>query len=478
MRKVGRMWRLIVVVLLVLTPTLAHSATYYATPSGSNTNCAAATNSSTPIAGAATGAACLSGGDTLVLLDGTYGECLQDVIPAGLNASQPTTVKAEHLRKAILTGPCAACADSLIHIGVRGDAVNSGVIRPYITLDGLFLDMPTDRPCFGVLPQGGQDTGAINGTHDMQILNLEIRGGINTGSVSTFTVGLAQGQNEYGFTIRGNYIHDIGMVNASPTDAAWSYGMYVSGSDNIIEHNEIARTSGYAFHGYSTANNFNNNIFRNNYVHDTGGPLLLACAGQHNQIYNNIVAHTGIGPARNHGGIVLGTNCAGTPADNNVIYNNTIVGVSGAGCERGISLSCPGLVSASNNVVRNNILWQNTPDDSISNGSAGAGSNTLNTNLCSGGSGAGCSVYSDPLFARTIPASDLTAAGIRPEDFQLQNGSPALGAGATVSEVTTDYGGHTRPQPPGTQPDLGSWEMVDVLPQLKQGDSRDRPSTP
>jgi hypothetical protein len=298
----------------------------------------------------------------------------------------------------------------------------------------------------------------VNGAHDIQLLNSEIRGGLNSGNVSNFTAGMGQGGNGYRWTIRNNYFHDLGMVNATPGMAGYSYGMYISGGDNIIENNEIARTSGYAIHAYSTGYHFNNNIVRNNYIHDTGGPVLLACGGQNNQVYNNIVARTGIGPAPQRGGLVFGTTCFGQPANNNYIYNNTIVRTVSSGAGEGcIALSLPGLVSASNNVVRNNICYLNTVD-SINNGSSGAATNVIDHNHCTG---TGCSTSGNPLFAKTIPDSDLTAAGIRPEDFQIQAGSPAQNAGVSTASgtplFTTDYGGNQRQS--GAGQDMGAWAL-------------------
>src|SRR4029434_184958 len=118
----------------------------------------------------------------------------------------------------------------------------------------------------------------------------------------------------------------------------------------------------------------------------------------------------------------------------------------GSGCERGITLSCSGLVSASNNIVRNNMLWQNTPDDGIANSSSGAGTNVIDRNL----SGI------DPLLPISIPNSDLAAAGITDASFQLQSASPAHNpAGGISVGILNDYGGLARDTPP----DLGAWEF-------------------
>jgi hypothetical protein len=447
-------------VLLLQAPVFGAQTYYVAANAPSGNSCSSAINPTTPVNTINKGAACLQPGDTLIIKDGTYPECLEDVIPSGQSASQPTTVKAEHLRKAILTGPGDACSASLIHIGQRGSATSQGVVRHYITLDGLFLDMPTDRACFGVKVSGGIEDGSINGSHDLQFLNLEIRGGMNTGRVDTFTIGIGQGGNQFGWTFRGNYFHDIGMVGATDQQAAWSYGVYISGSDNLFENNEFARLSGFGFHGYSTGNHLLRNIIRNNYIHDVGGGGLLIC-GSDNQIYNNLIARAGIGPANssNWGGIRLAVSCSGVQANNNLIYYNTIVRVRGDGVATwciNLGGSVGGTSSANNNTVRNNICYLTTPDDHIHNTSSGSGSNTIDHNLCTG---AGCSTSGNPLFAKTIPDSDLTAAGIRPEDFQIQEGSPAQNAGVSTASgtplITTDYGGNQRQS--GAAPDMGAW---------------------
>jgi hypothetical protein len=389
-----------ILLLLLLTATSAHAATYYVAPGGSG-SCATATNPSAPIGTITAGAGCLNPGDTLIVQDGTYAECLADVIPSGLSAQQPTTIKAAHPRQARLTGPIGPCSDSLIMMGVRG-----GEKRDYITIDGLFLDIPTDRPGFGIKPMGGADDGSISGSHDLVFQNLEIQGGLNSGNVSSFSIGIGQGGNQYGWTFRNNAFHDIGMVGATPDQAAWSYGLYISGSDNVIAGNTFARISAFGIHGYSTGDHLHRNLICNNTFEALGGPAMLIC-GSDNRIVNNVINGAGLGPANGsyRGGINLALSCSGVAANNNQILNNTIRGVVSSGAQEGcIALTLPTRGTANGNVVRGNVCYENT-DDIINNQ---VGTNTVEGNHCKG---AGCSTDGGPQFATAAATDGSCPAG-------------------------------------------------------------------
>lgn len=465
------MKRLTVLQLLFLLalPAVVHAAgtVFYATASGPNTSCSAATSQTTPIAGFANGARCLGQGDKLVLVDGTYSECLLNVIPAGLSASQPTVVQALHKRKAVINGSGIPCNNAAIQIGARAPCQNCGNqpgdVRSYITIDGLFFDMPISEPIFAVKPQGGIEDGVVrtDGSVGMTFINNEVRGGINSGNTSSFTLGFSQGGNEGFWTVSGNWVHDLGMnnvENAIANGGAFSYAFYCSGHDNVIENNEFGpNVSGYGIHFYGGGDRYNN-IVRNNYFHDILSPSIILC-GHDNQIYNNIIAHVGDNPYHGSytGGMLIGGSCSGVQGNNNLIYNNTFVrNDSYASTQPGCLVLGVGTgTSANNNIVRNNICWNNGPSgpgDTIYQGN-GSG-NTIDHNLCQG---TGCSVYGDPQFAKNIPAGNLGAAGIQAVDFQpSSSSSPLVNAGTgTGLPSSTDYGGATR----DSSPDIGAWEF-------------------
>ena len=100
----------------------------------------------------------------------------------------------------------------------------------------------------------------------------------------------------------------------------------------------------------------------------------------------------------------------------NKVYNNTIVGNGGHCVYNAASPTNAGDVD-------NNICWANFVNQII-------GTLTQSKNLCS----SGCAISSDPLFVNQGA-----------QDFRLQPGSQAIGAGMGLPEVTADIVGTPRP---------------------------------
>jgi hypothetical protein len=121
---------------LLLTAT-AEAATYYVATTGSDGNtCAiaatAAIDSTRAKRTVNAGVNCLAGGDTLIIRPGTYPERIGNTIPSGTSWSNPTTVRGEPSRQAILMpGPYPGNLRSVINLinGVH-----------HIVIDGLVLD--------------------------------------------------------------------------------------------------------------------------------------------------------------------------------------------------------------------------------------------------------------------------------------------------------------------------------------------------
>jgi parallel beta-helix repeat protein len=393
--------------LLLCAPLHSWATTYYVTPSGGQGGCS--TNTNSPQNGLNNGMACLNGGDTLILKSGTYAEKLDDNIPSG-SAGNPTTIRADVFRGAILkpnSGP-----SPVIWLGHFN-------VSSYITFDGLVTDsLNLPAPHYAVVI--GPDA-----TNNISVLNMEIRNVPNANFCSTGnnSVGISFSSSN-NMVLRGNYIHNIGYDAIPEPGGAcsgglhyfYSYCTYFPANNSLVENNEFAQCSGYGFHGYGS---LKNNVIRNNYFHDNGGPLYV-CEPGNNQIYNNIVASNPGTYAGGAGGIIVGGYCTGSITTNAQVYNNTIVGNGGHCIQLGVSGA--GL-PVNNSFFQNNICYQNGTDDiSVQNGSGNItnGSNLLGTN---------------PQF--------VNAGG---GDFHLSSGSPAEINGINLSTTfTADYAGTTRP---------------------------------
>jgi hypothetical protein len=463
-------------VLAMLPPQAWSATTYYAVPvdQSQNTSCQAATNSTTPVGGVVTAAGCLSSGDTLILKDGTYSECLPDVIPSGLDNDHHTVLQAENRRRAIINGTVGGpCGENVIFLGQNNSSASSA--RHYITLRGIVIDVG-QQIASAVQAWGGTfnfDSTLNTAASYLLFDDIEMTGIVDTGSISEFGVGFPQGGGHH-LTVRNSRFHHLGATrtaNPGPQGCV-TYAFYAAGDGNLFENNEFDHNCGYVIHAYSTGGGWANNIFRGNYAHENGGAFIMGCgsnASKPNYIYNNVIAReSGLGTAGGGqwGGITFGPSCSGAHTDGNYIYNNTIVLTRASGGGAPTTLGCISLSNsdgayAGDNKVRNNLCAYTVPAaaEGIWNTSAGAGTNQLDHNLCST-SGPNCAIVGDPLFRDTIPDSDLTDAGITKESFQLRAGSPAINAGVNTDSggiiIDTDAGGN--PRRVGQQ-DIGAWEF-------------------
>jgi parallel beta-helix repeat protein len=199
------------------------------------------------------------------------------------------------------------------------------------------------------------------------------------------------------------------------------HGLYLTGSNNLLEGNEIYSNSGYGVHIYSATagDNPSNNIIRGNIVRDnatsgadSGAGILVASGGTNNLVYNNIVRNN---PSH---GIQVAYRARGTKVYNNTVYGNK---------HNGIHLDS----TVSDTTLRNNILYQN--GQAVDNQGLG----TIQSN----------NIMGDPKFVNTAA-----------NDFRIQASSPAVNAGYPVAEVSTDFEGVARPQGPAL--DVGAFEYA------------------
>jgi parallel beta-helix repeat protein len=335
---------LVALLWLVLTAVPATATTYYAsagghgdTPSDSNP-CAAGPNSAqnlaTPKATINAGIVCLSAGDTLYIRGGTYAETLNSfdgtMFPSGTSWSNPVTI-AGYPGETVIVKPNAPTAGvSLVAIYDGGSYTDSSY-RQYIIFDSLVFDSSN---------LNGSVIKLDLGSRHIRVQNSKVIGN-NGGN------GIEWGSSDSAPDTTAAREHEI--INVEIYGNA-GYGLYVEGTNNIIDGNSIHDNNGYGVHVYrqgSTAVNNNtirNNIIRHNgYAYNLATCALLLSSGDNNVAYNNLISdHNGCGIQ------IYGNQTNGQA------YNNTIVG-NAAEC----ILNQAGSSGA---IIRNNICWNNAGD--------------------------------------------------------------------------------------------------------------------
>jgi parallel beta-helix repeat protein len=391
------MFRLLLFMLLMaLCPLTVQAATYYvdgALPDHACTAEAPALSRNT----ITKGMGCLSGGDTLIVKNGVYPEFLNGATLPNGSPGAPTIVRAANVRQAIVR-PTAGCCTS-----------HQFPAKAWVTIEGLVFDgINTGIASAGLKIQDGQDHVLFK---DVEVTN--IRGDNENPSPGPnwqTTAAVGTGANTL-LTLRRLLIHDIGanQFKGGSCNECYGYGIYMSGTNTVLEQSELFNIAGWAVHGYTSGTGgASNNIIRANYIHDTGGPILMC--QQNNQIVNNVIVRAGTVGNRIGPGLQLNTFCAGQRGANNTVLNNTIVGATGP---------CMDLGGSSNGIIRNNICYGNG-SDTIVGGGAG---NVKDHNL----------LGVNPQFVNA-------GAG----DYHLQSGSPAIDAGNTASCASADLDGVAR----------------------------------
>jgi hypothetical protein len=203
------------------------------------------------------------------------------------------------------------------------------------------------------------------------------------------------------------------------------------------------------------------NTFRANTAIINGGAMYFynTCSAL---VTNNVISGN---TARDSGGGVAIDMFSDLFLANNLFYRNTTTGAFGSGGAVYAGNSSPRLVNDtitansatlkggsvdlwySSPSITNCILWSNTSGDGAEISHEGS---TLSVEYsCVTGGWAGEGVLdTDPLFQ--------TAAE---DDYRLSGVSPLIGAGTTsVDMPDLDLAGNPRPQPTGSQPDIGAFE--------------------
>lgn len=382
-------------------------ATYYVTKTGNNANSGLIGFPKLTITGVSGGLSVLASGDTLNI--GTagqtevYAEAINSVgtgsIPSGVNASTHTIVQALTGATVILRPSSANDRTDIVSFGTGKQFITlQGNATSYLTLDGVNLAPGTN--C-GITFCGNSNNILIN--------RLEIKNTQNSGiSNRDETVS----DDKHHLTIRACSIHDLGIND-------FCHGVYWRSRDNTVEDCDLYNLLGFGTRLDIPASGIgpDNQIYRRNKVHNTGGWGMNFGNGGDHVAYNNIIWNCGAA------GAIAAVTCLCVRLK---FYNNTIYNCHGTA----VYIN-PG---SADNDFRNNIFYQLSAGGTITdNGTSFTASNNLTT---------------DPSF---VDANN--------GDFHLQSGSAALNAGADLTAtVPTDYDLNSRPQ--GAAVDIGAFERV------------------
>ena len=269
-------------------------------------------------------------------------------------------------------------------------------------------------------------------------------GGIAASGSTTIKNAIISGNtaNSYGGGIHCNYGDSLTIENVTisgNTAGSDGGGIYSwRGNNSLTIKNSII--SG------NTASGFSSN----------GGGI--SCNQSSPTITNTIISgNTGY----NGGGISID---ASSPILNNVTISGNTASNSGGG------IACSGSPTIINNIVNDNTgnygiyVWSGNPSISYSNFSNNENGNFYNAgdyvglNVTVNANGDSCDAYyniqEDPLYV-----------DINNNNYRLQNWSQLIGAGTTTSAPTTDIEGNPRPNPAGSNPDMGAFENKWGTPQ-------------
>ena len=131
----------------------------------------------------------------------------------------------------------------------------------------------------------------------------------------------------------------------------------------------------------------------------------------------------------------------------------TLINVTIANHDIGIEQSYGGSV-----IVKNSIIWGNGKSVYGREGSTNQLKEATYSIIYGGHTGTG-NIDTDPKFLKVITTGDEES------DYHLKDSSPAIGAGTATGAPTTDIEGNPRPNPAGSNPDMGAFENKWGTPQ-------------
>ncbi len=264
--------------------------------------------------------------------------------------------------------------------------------------------------------------------------------GIEIGGSNVWVEGFeVRNTNHYGIEANGgshvvvahNHIHDVGRYCTGTSEGIVGISAY---ADNLIIEQNLVHDVGRFAPGEQGCNP-GNDYWQN---HDHG---IYQGVGDNLVVRNNVFYNF------THGWAIQRY---GSSVDGVYILNNTFAFPNPNKDGQIIIAS-----GTTNLVIANNIFYQPTTAGVWFDG-GGFGTVTVSNNLTFGGSvttGSTLGITYSANLDNTGPKF-VNAAGL---DFHLQAGSPAIDAGITLTNVTNDFDGVSRPQ--GPRFDIGAFEF-------------------
>jgi hypothetical protein len=335
----------------VVVQVASHAATWYVSPSGSDSNPG---TQALPFLTLAYSGSRMAAGDTLLVRAGTYAESLNNAFPSGTVAAY-TTVRAYPGETPVIAPPLGS---------TRGVWFTANCA--YVELNGLTVDMSSLAAGNHVDPVKITYTGASSACHHIRLKNCELRNGGGNGVL--LTQDHTTNNDVYGCEVLNCNIHDNGKPNAYPTGGL-GHGIYCEARDNVFSGNLLHDNGEYGIQ-----------IYRSPDAATDG--LAINCS--RNVVSNNFMYNNGYG-YHSGGGLANGWGMTVTTGDGNLVHDNVVYKNKGGGIQGTWNNTAAGKLT--NCSCFNNTVW-NSCDPTTGNHGIEFDADTLNctlrNNLCYG----------------------------------------------------------------------------------------------
>jgi parallel beta-helix repeat protein len=344
-----------------------------------------------------------------------------------------------------------------VTINKQGNSVSSITLKNYqnetpIISGGITLTNADYWVIDGITVQGSSSYGIYSdGSDNITYKNCEVDHPLDGGIINRNSTNVVVDNcNVHHTNWRGDGSHEaISMVN-------------VNGFE--VRNNQVHDSKE---EGIDAKYGARNGKIYNNVVYGNGGPNIYIDAASNIDIFNNNV-YGATGDKANIG-LAVEVNSNNYSTDNIKIYNN-IMRDSKGGVSFWVEAGAEGYASFDGTQIFNNLFYRNISRGAIRYGgfSNYATNSQIKNNIFKGNSSTidvtGTAGIDHNLFdtspkgTNAITTSSFGFADEVGFDFHLNSNSPAVNAGVSVTTVTTDFDGNSRPS--GSAYDIGPYEYV------------------